>query len=100
MEVSESTIYDYRQDRTEPSYSKVKRLAHLANKRGYHKLSLQFWDNGCGEGDGNTQNETCRIISSLGKIQDNPDNPSVIINEAGAIEKEARNLRADGEAML
>lgn len=99
MMVSPSTVYDYRQDRTEPSYSKIISLAHELNKRGYHKLSLQFWRNGQGRTNGCTKDETCAIVQSLGRIQENKDNPDVIINEAGAIEKQARNLRAEGEGM-
>lgn len=100
MMVSPSTIYDYRTDRTEPSYSKIIALAHELNKKGYHKLSLQFWCNGRGRANGDTRDETCSIVRSLGMIQENPGNPKVIINEAGSIEKDARNLRAEGEAML
>lgn len=96
MSVSESTIYDYRQDRTEPSYSKLKALAHELNRRGYHKLSLQFFDNTEGTANGDTRDETIEIIRQLGLVSEAQDG-SVIINAAAEIERQARNLRAEGE---
>lgn len=97
MSVSESTIYDYRADRTEPSYSKIKDLARLANSRGYHKLSLQFFDNNEGKANGCTQDETMRIIKQLSIIDDANDGET-IINAGAAIEREARNLIAEGKS--
>lgn len=96
MSVSESTIYDYRQDRTEPSYSKIKAFAHELNKRGYHRLSLQFWDNGRGRSNGDTRDESIIIVRHLGIISE-AESGEEIINSAAEIEKQARNLRAEGE---
>jgi|SRR5690625_393903 len=69
MSVSESTIYDYRHDRTEPSYSKVKALAKELDKRDYFGLAMQFMpNNSSGNANGCLDDESARMIQKIGGL--------------------------------
>jgi len=74
MSVSESTIYDYRHDRTEPSYSKIKALAKELDKRGYFALAMQFMpDNSSGNANGCLDDESAQMVQLIGRLYNATD---------------------------
>lgn len=95
--VHEQTVYSWKNDDTEPRYSQIMDLAKFLTKRGYYRLSFQFFDN-TGKADGCTEQETIEIVRQLARISEATDGVT-IINAAGEIEKQARILRAEGELL-
>jgi len=96
--VHEQTVYSWKNDDTEPRYSKLMDIAHFLNKRGYHRLSLQFFDNPGGEANGCVKDETIEIVRQLAIVSDATDGQA-IINAAGEIKRQARNLMAEGRQL-
>lgn len=102
MSVSESTIYDYRSDRTEPSYSKIKALSDALCKKGYFKLAMQFWPhNGRGKSNGSIDDQITGSVRALGMADEAEEerDKDKLLNAIGKLEQEVQNMKAEARKL-
>lgn len=99
MSVSEATVYDYRHDRTEPSYKKIKDFNDELIKRGYFHLSMQFIPcGGKGNANGTLDDEAARMIQLIGKLYD-AESKAEFRNITAEMEQVLRDFKAEGELL-
>lgn len=102
MSVSESTIYDYRHDRTEPSYTKIKCLNRVLIKRGFYHLAFQFMPNeGQGVANGCLDDDAARMVQLIGRLYESYQSGNRVsyLNTIAEMEQVVRDFKAEGEKL-
>lgn len=107
MQVSEGTVHDYRNDRTEPSYSRIVSLNKELMKRGYFKLARVFQKKSNGIANGRLDDEMADMVEIMGKMithynlasSGNENAKRAFFDGFEVLKEVMKNVEAEGQAL-
>lgn len=102
MQVSEKTIYSYKYDESEPSYSRIRALSRAAANKGYMRIAAQMFPDEPGDqANGRIDDEYMRIVNYMGHAIDEyrPNSKAQFLNRLEQIKQQVRILEAEADKL-
>lgn len=99
MRVHEQTVYGYKNDHTEPSYSKIISLSHyLIEEYGYYKLAMQFMPPCKGKANGRVDDDLLSIYEYGTDVHRafREKDSTAYVNALAKMKTEINDLEAEG----